>query len=150
MRTRRWSCPRSTPPPCQLKAHLLSERLDRPADAVAVLDRALEHYPEHVQCLGGRAVLKARGGDRDGAHADATAAVRLSADGPTLYQAGCVYALTAKETAGDRFKAVELLAAAAKAGFGPEHFPTDPDLDPIRTSDEFKELMRQHPQKKQE
>jgi serine/threonine protein kinase/Tfp pilus assembly protein PilF len=126
----------------QLKSHLLSECLNKPAEAIAVLDRALEHYPEHVQCLGGRAVLKARNGDRDGAHADATLAVRLNADGPTLYQAGCVFALTAKGTPADRFKAVELLNAAVKVGFGREHLGDDPDLNPIRESTEFKEFVR--------
>jgi serine/threonine protein kinase/Tfp pilus assembly protein PilF len=128
----------------QLKAHLLSEQLDRPADAVKVLDRAVEHYPEHVQCLAGRAVMKARGKDRDGAIADAQAALRLNARGANLYQAGCVYALTSKTHPADRFKAVELLTSALKDGFGKDHLADDPDLAPLRGTDEFNGLLKEH------
>jgi serine/threonine protein kinase/tetratricopeptide (TPR) repeat protein len=126
----------------QLKAHILAEQLGRAADAIAVLDRAIEHYPEHAACLIGRAVTKARGQDRGGAIDDAQTALRLTAGGITLYQAGCVYALTSKVEPADRFKAVELLNAALKAGFGKEHLADDPDLDPIRETEEFKGLLK--------
>ena len=132
----------------QLKAHLLSERLDRPADALKVLDRALEHHPENVPCLAGRAVSRARGKDRGGAVADAQAALRLSAGGLTLYQAACVYALTSRVEPADRFKAMELLHAALKAGFGKEHLADDPDLDPLRESAEFQALLKAHAPRK--
>ena len=128
----------------QLKAHLLSEKFDSPADSIQVLDRAIEHYPEQVQCLAGRAVMKARGKDRAGAVADAQAALLLNARGPNLAQIGCVYSLTSRVEPADRFKAVELLAAAIKDGFDPQFLTDDPDLDPLRATDEFRALLRQH------
>jgi serine/threonine protein kinase/regulator of sirC expression with transglutaminase-like and TPR domain len=132
----------------QLKAHLLSEKLDRPADAIKVLDRALEHYPEHVQCLAGRAVMKARGKDRTGAIADAQAALLLNARGANLAQIGCVYAQTSRVEPADRFKAVELLSAAIRDGFDPAFLADDPDLDPLRATDEFRALLKQYAPKK--
>lgn len=126
----------------QLKAHILGEKLNRPADAIAVLDRAIEHFPEFAPCLIGRGVAKARAKDRTEAIADAQAALRLTANGITLYQAGCVYALTSQVEPTDRFKAIELLNAALKAGFGKEHLADDSDLNPIRDTDEFKALLK--------
>jgi Flp pilus assembly protein TadD len=107
---------------------------------VRALDRAVALYPDSGPALAGRAVLLARTGDRDRAHRDAEAALQLDTGGPNLYQVGCVYALTAKTHPADRFRACELLAAALRAGFGAQHLPADPDLDPIRRYPEFQKL----------
>src|SRR5262249_57485947 len=40
----------------QNKAHVLAEKLDRPEEAVAALDRALALYPDHVPALSRRAL----------------------------------------------------------------------------------------------
>jgi serine/threonine protein kinase/Flp pilus assembly protein TadD len=55
----------------QLKAHLLGERLGRPDDALAVLNRAVELHPDHVPLRAGRGVELARRGKRDEALRDA-------------------------------------------------------------------------------
>jgi serine/threonine protein kinase/tetratricopeptide (TPR) repeat protein len=125
----------------QLKAHLLSERLNDPEGSLAALNQAIEVYPDHVTVRVGRGVLLARMGKRAEAHRDAEEALLRDTSGITLYMAGCVYALTSKDQAADRLRAVELIAAALRAGFGREHLPTDPDLDPIRKSTEFQRLV---------
>jgi tetratricopeptide (TPR) repeat protein len=130
-------------PGLQLKAHLLAEPLNNTAEAVWVLDRAVAAYPEHVPIRAGRAVLRARLGDRAGSHADADDALRRDARGPNLYQVGCTYALTSKTHPEDRFKAVELIGAALRAGFGADLLPSDHDLDPIRQYPEFRQLLKQ-------
>ncbi len=127
-------------PGLQLKAHLLGERLGDAAGALTALDRAVELYPDAVPVRAGRAVHHARAGDRDRAVRDAEVALQLDTGGVNLYQVGCVYALTARAHPADRFRACELLAAALRAGFGAEHLPTDPDLDAIRATEEFKKL----------
>lgn len=127
-------------PGLQMKAHLCGERLGDPAAALAALDRAVEHYPDLVPVRAGRAVHRARAGQRAAAHADAAEALTRDASAPNLYQVGCVYALTAKTHPADRFKAVELIAAALRAGFGADLLATDADLDPIRGTAEFKAL----------
>jgi hypothetical protein len=53
-----------------------------------------------------------------------------------------VYALTARTHPEDRFKAVELVGAALRAGFGADLLPSDHDLDPIRTYPEFGPLLK--------
>jgi eukaryotic-like serine/threonine-protein kinase len=131
--------PRSLPA-LQLKAHVLAERLGDSAGAIRALDRAVELYPDSVPARAGRAVLLARAGERDRAHRDAGLALQLDSGGPNLYQVGCVYALTAKTHPADRFRACELLAAALRAGFGREYLANDTDLDPIRSSPEFRKL----------
>src|SRR5262249_44389366 len=56
------------------KAHVLSERLGRPREAIAVLDRAVEQHPDYVLARAGRGVLLARLGRREAALKDAEAA----------------------------------------------------------------------------
>jgi tetratricopeptide (TPR) repeat protein len=125
----------------QMKAHLLAEDLNRPAEAIAALDRAVELYPDYVPARAGRGVLRARAGDRAGAIRDAEDALTRDSRPPNLYQVGCIYAQTAAEAPADRFKALELLSAALRGGFGREYLGSDPDLNPIRPSSEFRKLL---------
>ncbi|MDB5305934.1 MAG: prkC 12 [Gemmataceae bacterium] len=125
----------------QLKAHILAEPLNRPADALAVLARAVRFHPDHAPALAGRGVLLARVGKRDEALRDARDALRRDGRAPNLYQVGCVYALTAKTHPEDRGEAVRLLWAALKTGFGMDMVDTDTDLDPIRTDRAFREML---------
>jgi hypothetical protein len=128
-----------------MKAHLLAEHLNRPAEAIAALDRAVELYPDYVPARAGRGVLRARAGDRTGAIQDAEDALTRDARPPNLYQVGCIYALTAAKAPTDRFKAVELIASAVRGGFGREYLASDPDLGPIRSSSEFSRLLTEFP-----
>ncbi|HKB01379.1 MAG TPA: protein kinase [Gemmataceae bacterium] len=125
----------------QLKAHILAERLGRGPDAIPVLDRAVEWYPEYVPARAGRGVLLARIGDRAAAVADAEEALLRDTKGPNLYQVACIYALTSRTEPTDRVKAVELLRAALKTRFGLDLVDTDPDFDPIRKDPAFQRVV---------
>jgi tetratricopeptide (TPR) repeat protein len=127
----------------QNKAHVLSEHLNKPADAVLALDRAIELHPDYVLARAGRAVLHARIGNSAAARADAGEALARDRSALTCYQAACAYLLTAR-TEGDRRKGLDLLREAIcndHKGEWVKHMPADPDLSAVRKSQEFKDLM---------
>jgi tetratricopeptide (TPR) repeat protein len=115
--------------------------LNRRADAIAVLDRAVELYPDHVPARAGRGVLLARDGRRDEAIRDAKDALLRNTDPSNLFQVGCIYALTSKSHPEDRVEALRLLSGALQRGFGRQYLDTDHDLDPLRDDAEFKRLV---------
>jgi serine/threonine protein kinase/Flp pilus assembly protein TadD len=123
------------------KAHVFGELLDRPADAVATLDKAIQYHPETASLRSTRAVYLARMGRRDAAHRDAESALDLSGDAATRYQVAGVYSLTSKQNPDDRKEAMRLLAAALKKDYGFEYLDVDPELAPIRELDEYKSLV---------
>jgi serine/threonine protein kinase/predicted Zn-dependent protease len=125
----------------QLKAHILGERLDRPDDALVVLNQAVELHPDHVPTRAGRGVQLARLGRRAEALRDARAALLRDTRAPNLYQVGCIYALTSRAEPQDRREARQLLWGALKAGFGLDIVDTDTDLDPLRGDVEFQRLV---------
>jgi tetratricopeptide (TPR) repeat protein len=125
----------------QLKAHLLSEKLNRRAEAIAALDRTVELYADYVPARAGRGVLLARDGRRDEAIRDAKDALLRNTDPPNRFQVGCIYALTSKTHPEDRIEALRLLSDALQRGFGLQYLDTDHDLDPIRDDAEFKRLV---------
>ncbi len=128
-------------PGLQMKAHILAERLHRDADAVKVLDRAVELFPDAVEVRAGRGVLHARSGDRAAAHRDAKDALLLDGNAPNLYQVGCIYALTAKSNPADKADAFRHLWAGLKTGFGLDLVDADADLDGVRSDPEFLRLV---------
>jgi tetratricopeptide (TPR) repeat protein len=123
------------------KAHVFGEILNRPADAVAVLDRAIQFHPEQAEFWRTRAVYYARLGRRNDAHRDAEQALQLNGDAATRYQVAGVYSLTSKENPDDRKEAFRLLAGALKKDYGFELLDIDPELAPIRDLPEFKNLV---------
>jgi serine/threonine protein kinase/tetratricopeptide (TPR) repeat protein len=125
----------------QNKAALLCDKFGKDAEALAVLERAVELYPESVLARGGRGVLLARAGKRPAALEDARACLLLDSGPATLYQVACIYALTSKQSPDDRLRALPLLAAALRAGFGLEFVGHDPDLNPLRGLPEFQRLV---------
>jgi tetratricopeptide (TPR) repeat protein len=125
----------------QLKAHILAERLRRPADAVRVLDTAVELYPDYAAARAGRGVLLARQAKRAEAVRDAEDALLCDTKAPNLYQVACIFALTSKARGEDRLRALELLRPALRSGFGLDLVDTDPDLDPLRPLPEFRRLV---------
>ena len=125
----------------QLKAHILSERLNRAAEAIPVLDRAVEMYPDYVPARAGRGVLLARDRKRANAIRDAEEALLRDTKGPNLYQVACIYALTSRDEPGDRLKALELLNSGLRSGFGLDLVDTDTDLDPIRKDPAFERIV---------
>ncbi len=127
----------------QNKAHVLSEQLGRPEEAIRALDAVLQFYPENAEALGGRGVLLARMGRRKAALADARTALAVDDQVLTIYQVAGIYALTSKEEADDHREALRLLAIALRRD--PAWLsvvPVDHDLDPIRDHPEFRELLR--------
>ena len=120
---------------------LQSEKLHRPADALATLDRAVERHPDQAPFYAGRGVRLERAGQRDRAVRDAGDALRWSTSGPTQYQVGCIYALTSKANPDDRREAIRLVYAGLRAGAGWEDVDSDPDLDPIRGDEEFRKML---------
>ena len=125
----------------QLQAHILGEHLNRPADAVRVLNQAVEWYPDQVPVRAGRGVLLARQGKREEALSDAREALLRDTKPPNLYQVACIYALTSKQAAEDRVPAYRLLRSALRAGFGLDLLPNDSDFDPLRDQPEFRQLQ---------
>lgn len=124
----------------QNKAHVLSERLGRTAEAVGVLDRAVALDPDNILARAGRGVLLARLKRRRAALDDAVQVLRRDRQPATLYQVACIYALTSAQHAKDREEAFGLLARALAGGYGVDLLPVDPDLNPIRGFPEFRRL----------
>jgi tetratricopeptide (TPR) repeat protein len=123
----------------QNKAHVLG-KLKRTDEAIRSLDGVVELYPDFVAARAGRAVLHARSGNWAAARADVEESLKRDSGSANVYQAAGVYALLSRHDPAYRAKAIELLTTALRSGFGHDHVETDPDLDPIRTSPEFKRL----------
>jgi tetratricopeptide (TPR) repeat protein len=119
-------------PALQNKAHVLSEYLKKPHEALAVLDRVLELYPGYTQGRIGRAVLLARQGKRAEAHADVRESLARDHNAMTLYQAANVYALTSRQEPKDRERVIPLLAVALWGGFGSDLVEDDSDFQSVR------------------
>jgi serine/threonine protein kinase/tetratricopeptide (TPR) repeat protein len=124
------------------RASVLSENLNRPRDALKALDAALDLDPKYVSALLGRAVLRARAGLRTESHKDARTALKLSVAPSDQYQAACVFALTAAAAEEDQAEALYLLESALRGGYNPDELAGDRDLDPIRNSRGFQELVK--------
>ncbi|HMF12950.1 MAG TPA: tetratricopeptide repeat protein, partial [Gemmataceae bacterium] len=129
------------PQALQNKISVLQERLGRGKEAVEVLNFAIEISPDSVDLLGGRGIQLARMGQREAAHKDAEACLRLHDYPFTKYQVAGIYALTSKTHPDDRKKALSLLFEALKEGSGFEYLEHDSDLEPIRNAPEFKTLV---------
>jgi serine/threonine protein kinase/tetratricopeptide (TPR) repeat protein len=126
----------------QNKANALAEALNRPADAVTVLDTAVERFPDYLLARAGRAVLLARLGKTDAARTDAAAILDGNPPAIVCYQAACVYLLTARTDA-DRKAGVALLRRALRLDpTWAAVMPTDPDVKAVWNSDEFRKLIR--------
>jgi tetratricopeptide (TPR) repeat protein len=125
------------------KAFLLAEKLNRPADAVAVLDGALEMFPDSVALRQGRAVYRARLGRRDDALADVAVCLRDDGSAQSEYKAACVHALSKPLGPEDRAAALRHLVAALRKNYDRlDLIETDHDLDALREDTDFKNVLR--------
>jgi serine/threonine protein kinase/predicted Zn-dependent protease len=125
----------------QDKAHVLSERLNRPQEALLALNTSIELRPDYAIARAGRGVLLARLGKRSDAIADAQAALLLD-DSPSIrYQVAGIYAQTSRTQPSDRDDAIRLLAQALKADFGFQIIDADPDLAPIRSDSNYIRML---------
>jgi tetratricopeptide (TPR) repeat protein len=127
----------------QNKAVVLADYLEKPKDAIAVLDRLLEQYPDYVEARAGRGVYLARIGDGKRARQDAADCLRDEPTAYRYYQMAGLYAQLAKHEADGqaRRESFRLLALAVRTGFADlALMDKDSDIDPIRNSNEFKTL----------
>jgi serine/threonine protein kinase/Flp pilus assembly protein TadD len=122
------------------QAYVLSEKLGRRAEAVKVLDRLVQLYPDFVRGRGDRGVLLARLGQRPQALADAAGCLKRSDEPFTHYQAASIYALTSRQDRGDCPLALKHLSNALRRGCGADLLDSDPDLDPLRNDPDFRRL----------
>ncbi|HQR05508.1 MAG TPA: protein kinase [Gemmatales bacterium] len=134
-------------PALENQSEILGEQLQKPAEALAVLNRAIERIPESTLLYASRAVYHARLGHRADALSDVNSALKHDAMPKplTLYQIGCVYALTSKSHPPDLFQAIAYLSIALEQHFGKEYLAIDTDLNPIRSRPEFQELIKRYP-----
>jgi tetratricopeptide (TPR) repeat protein len=126
------------------KSIVLSESLNRPREAVAVLDQFLEYYPDHIGARLGRGVVLARLGECKRARSDAEECLKRDRTPFFLFQAAGLFAQISRHEQGNeaRKEALALLGTALQKGFSElELFKTDHDLDPIRDDAEFKRLL---------
>jgi serine/threonine protein kinase/predicted Zn-dependent protease len=124
------------------KAYLLAEKLDRLQDAIYILDRAVDMYPDAVALRSGRAVYHARLGHNKEATLDIGDVLKREKNADLLYQSACVYALLSKDQRHLRQQALGYLAAALDAGYRKvEQARTDPDLELLRDDPGFEKLL---------
>jgi tetratricopeptide (TPR) repeat protein len=121
-------------------ANVLGDEPGRLQEAVDALTKALEYAPDFVPARSGRGVLLARQGKRAEALADAEEALLRDPSPRIVYQVAGIYAQTSKQQPDDRLRALSLLAAALRQGFGYDDIDSDPDLEPIRNLPEFRRL----------
>jgi tetratricopeptide (TPR) repeat protein len=128
-------------PALQNRAHILAERLDRPAEAVAVLDRLLQMRPDDDLLRAARGVCLARQGRCRDAQDEARRCLVRPASAGVLYRVGCIGALTAR-TPEDRRAALYHLEQAIRLGFDRRILARDPDLAGLRDEPAFQSLAR--------
>jgi serine/threonine protein kinase/Flp pilus assembly protein TadD len=127
----------------QNQAHVLADKMNDQEAALEVATRTVKFNPDFVPARTGRAVILARLGKRDEAVREAEKAMAKSNDPEVLYQAACVYALTAKAQPKDAAKAIELLKKAFQSGFKKTYvFTDDRDLEELRKVPEFATLAQ--------
>ena len=130
-------------PAMQNASYILSERLQRPKEAIAMLSRIIDKSPASAAAYSGRAILHARAGDRQKALADVQQAERMTTDTLIHYQIACVYAQTSRVEKSDELLANAWLAKSFSAN--PQliaEAKKDPDLDPIRKNPGFEALLK--------
>jgi serine/threonine protein kinase/tetratricopeptide (TPR) repeat protein len=122
------------------KSTVLS-RLGRTDDAIRVLDRLLELYPDYTPARAGRGVQHGRKGNWELAKADAEEAHRQDNSPKNVFQVAGIYAHLTKHDPIHKAEAIRLLSSALRGGFGYEHIERDTDLTPIRDTAEFRRLV---------
>lgn len=122
-------------------AYVLSERLNRPQDAIRTLDQAIEIFPECCELIASRGVLKARLGLTDESLQDAETAVSRNHSPAVLYRVACVQSLLSPMVPECKSEAMASLKKSLSAGYGINFFQDDPDLSDVRDQPEFAGLV---------
>jgi tetratricopeptide (TPR) repeat protein len=124
------------------KANVLANLLKRERDAIPVLDRLLELYPDNVDARASRGVYLARLGRSDAARRDATDSLAADPSAYRTYQVAGLYAQLAKVDPSAKDESLRLLAKALRSGFNDmKLLSEDTDIDPIRNDPEFQRLL---------
>lgn len=123
-------------------AYIYGERLNRPKDAIEILNGMEAWSPAPQEEIISRAVMYARMDDRNAAVRNAEKALQLTRAPKTVFQAACVYANTSRTNPADRAVAMALLAEAIGGDANWKKVAaTDADLDPLREHDDFAALI---------
>jgi tetratricopeptide (TPR) repeat protein len=119
------------------KASVLSEQLNRPVDAIKVVDDIMKIRPDSIGDRAGRAVLLARVGKAEEAKQDIDICARRTESAIVQYQLA-----SAALVAGDKPRGLQLLRAAfLKDPLLGSNMPFDADLKSVWNDGEFKNLI---------
>jgi tetratricopeptide (TPR) repeat protein len=122
------------------QAFVLNEHLNRPADAIKVLDRVLGFYPDYAVSLVDRAVLLARQGSVEAALRDVKRVEQLDRRPSALYQMATVYAILAKHDASHQKMAMRLLVQAFRQGHPLDNLDNTPDFNSLQQASGYDAL----------
>ncbi|MCY2962473.1 MAG: serine/threonine-protein kinase [Planctomycetota bacterium] len=123
-------------------AHVLSERLDRPGEAIEALDQELKLTGDDPLAWAGRGVLLARAGRQDEARSDAEQALAGRREPLVVYQAACIEALVSTSSPDRLTAAFALLREALRNDPALVMIaPVDPDLKSLHSLPEFAEIV---------
>lgn len=129
-------------PAMQNKAHVYADILDEPELALGAMKKLLVHYAGMNKARAGHAVLLARLGKRQEAHAEAETALMLGSDPEVTYQAACVYAITAASHPEDRDRSLALFRACLRDGYRKfAYIRTDRDMANVLQHPEFQRAL---------
>ena len=122
------------------QAYVLGERLDKPAEVLEVLERALKLSPDDANLRGGRAVLLARLGRADEAKAEVKKGLEMRSRPDDLIRAASAYAVLGPKDPQAAPEAVRLLAQALLQGEGFGIVETDADLARVKDDAAFRRV----------
>jgi tetratricopeptide (TPR) repeat protein len=126
----------------QNMAHVLSEKLNRPAEAIDVLTDLLDDEPNFLPALVGRAVLRARLQMVKEAEEDLTECQRLILTPQAHYQIACVYAQLPADDPKYRAQALKHLAIALMPIYSTVSPHQDADLTTLFEDADFQTVAR--------
>jgi serine/threonine protein kinase/Flp pilus assembly protein TadD len=123
--------------------HVCADRLQRPQQALPIIDRLIARLPSDSSALASRAVTYARLAEREKAHRDAEQVAKRLESPVTCLQLACVYALTAKSAPEDSKLAVKYFQMAlARQPQLIARATNDPDLESLKSLPEFDSLAK--------
>jgi tetratricopeptide (TPR) repeat protein len=123
-------------------AHVQSERLDKPGEAIAALDRLLKLTADDPLAWSGRGVLLARQHRSELALADARQALAIRREPLVVYQIACIAALCAGDLDTAVREALPLLAEALAGDASlADVAAADPDLQNLLPAEACQQLL---------